>query len=408
MIQIITKRGQEGAPRFNVSIRQGTNFMMDPAGRLGTMWTCPESESPGTCETEEELVSYNMYEEANRYIQEGYFDWPTENLYSYGRAQGYNLDVAGGAQAIRYFVSANYDTEAGSAWYNTDETFRLRGNLGVIFNDYLSLDVSSGFVDGSTRFEGSTIGDGGLWQDMVWSNGYYLDRITPFDSPTSRNPNPRLGGFQEHLPADVAETEGTRDFSRFTGSATLNFVVPEIDLGVTTAGINSRAVVGIDKGWDVNRLLFLAEDGIVPEHLRQYTDEWSSVYSETETGEMTYERPISTNLTFDYSLSASLDLGEAFGSQTSFGAQYYTSSVDEFANSGNGFASPLSKTINQLSQPQMTTEYSYTENKSLGFYVQQEVSFRDRLFLTGAMRFDDNSTFGTDAPAIRYPKVSGA
>jgi hypothetical protein len=29
------------------------------------------------------------------------------------------------------------------------------------------------------------------------------------------------------------------------------------------------------------------------------------------------------------------------------------------------------------------------------------------MFLTGAMRFDDNSTFGTEAPAQKYPKVSG-
>src|SRR5690606_13099211 len=119
----------------------------------------------------------------------------------YGHAQGYNLDVSGGAQAIRYFVSANWDSETGAAWYNTDEALRLRANLGVVFSDNLSLDVSTGFVDGSTRFEGATVGDGGLWQDLIWSNGYYLDRITPFDASDA---NPRLGGFQEHLPTDVA------------------------------------------------------------------------------------------------------------------------------------------------------------------------------------------------------------
>ncbi|MQA90914.1 MAG: SusC/RagA family TonB-linked outer membrane protein [Gemmatimonas sp.] len=406
VIQIITKRGGIGTPQFNVSIRQGVNYMSDPAARMGTQWTCPTDDAPGPteCPNREDLVPYNMYEEANRYIREGYFDWPTSNLYSYGQAQGYNLDVSGGSDAIRYFVSANYDEEEGYVWYNTDETYRLRGNVGVLFNEMFSLDVSTGYVDGSSRFESATIGDGGLWQDMVWSNGFFLDRITPFSSESAA---PRLGGFQEHLPTDVAKTEATREYSRFTGSATLNFNSPELSLGGATASLVSRAVVGVDKGWDINRNLFPLEEGVVPEHLAEFTGTWDARYSETVAGEMTYSRPITTNLSFDYALTANLEMANRLQFATSVGAQYYISQADEFSNTGNGFASPLSRTINQLSQPQILTRYEFIENKSLGFYVQEQVSFDDRFFLTGAVRFDDNSTFGVDAPSLTYPKFSG-
>ena len=52
--------------------------------------------------------------------------------------------------------------------------------------------------------------------NLLWSNGYYLDRITPFGGPgncTSNNacrPDPSLAGFQEHLaePVDPAELVG--------------------------------------------------------------------------------------------------------------------------------------------------------------------------------------------------------
>ncbi|HUF76637.1 MAG TPA: TonB-dependent receptor [Longimicrobiales bacterium] len=416
VIQIITKRGQEGSPEFNVSIRQGVNYLADPAGRLGTMWTCPTDPAPGPtdCQNESDLIPYNMYDEANNYIRNGYFSWPTENLYSNGHSQSYNLDVRGGTQSIRYFLSGNYDDEQGFEWYNSDETFRLRGNVGVVFSESFSLDVSTGYVDGSTRFAAPVISDGGTWQDLLWSNGYFLDRVTPFGSPGS---NPRLGGFQEHLPADVTDVSATREYSRFTGSATLNFTSGEFNFGNTTGSISSRGIVGIDKGWDINTNLFPLPDGSVPESLIDYCarngrpagcvpDEWSPVYSESVTGEMTYSRPISTNVSFDYSLTGRLNVADTWGLATSVGAQYYVDQKDNFSNSGNGFASPLSRTINQLAQSQLNTDYSLVENRSLGFYVQQEVSFNERVFLTGAIRFDDNSTFGTDSEAQRYPKVA--
>ena len=113
---------------------------------------------------------------------------------------------------------------------------------------------------------GPTRSDGGVWQDLLWSNGHFLDRVNPFDGSGPGVANPRLGGFQEHLPSDVGEVQATRDYSRFTGSATLNFTSGEIDLYGIPTTITQRAVVGVDKAWDVDRQLFPLEDGNVPAH----------------------------------------------------------------------------------------------------------------------------------------------
>ena len=406
VIQIITKKGREGAPQFNFSIRQGSNFLMNPAGKLGQQWTCPTDPSPGPtdCENEADLVPYNMYEEGNRYIREGYFEWPTENLYQNGRTQSYNLDVRGGSEGIRYFLSANIDDEEGIVYYNTDKTFRLRGNVGVVLNEFFSLDVSTGYVQGDTRFAAPTKSDGGIWQDLLWSNGYFLDRITAFDQPGA---DVRRGGFEQHLPTDVALNEATRDYSRFTGSATLNFNTRDFSFSNVVGTITSRLVVGVDKSWDVNRQVFPLNAGLVPEHLQQYTSSWAAVDSENNIGEMIYQRPIQTNLSFDYSITARLNVADAWQFNSSFGAQYYVDENDFFENSGQGFASPLSRTINQISSANLSNRYSFIQNKSLGFYVQEEIGWNDRIFVTGAVRFDDNSTFGIDAPAQQYPKLSG-
>ena len=406
VIQIITKRGNEGAPQFNLSVRQGSNFLIDPSAMLGTLWTCPTDPSPGPtdCSQESELEPYNMVDEANQYIRDGYFPWPTENLFQYGHTQSYNVDVRGGTETIRYFLSSGFDDEEGVLWFNTNERKSARANIGVLLSEALSLDVSMGYADGYTRFATPVTGDGGIWQDLVWSNGFYLDRINAFGTPRS---NPRLGGFQEHLPSDVAEVMATRDFSRFTGSATLNYTSPDFTFMDIDGSLTQRLVVGIDKSWDTNQAVFPVEDGVVPEHLREFTDTWAAQYSETQTGEMTYDRPIQTNLSFDYATTLNLQPADAWRFSTSFGAQYYVDQFDRFQNAGNGFASTLSRTINQLSQSQILTTYEFIENKSLGVYVQEEVGWNDRLFLTGAIRFDDNSTFGVDAPAQQYPKVSG-
>ena len=412
VIQIITKKGAVGAPQFNASIRQGINFMTDPAGRLGDMWTCPTAFLPGAenygdgpggltgnCQTQAELVRYNMYDEGTRYIamgaENGGFDWPTPNLYQNGYAQAYNVDVRGGTAAVRYFVSANYEDEEGFVWYNTDETFRLRANVNVLLSDAFSLDVSTGYVDGYTRFAAPTVADGGIWQDLIWSNGHFLERV---NSAASGRGNARLKGFQEHLPTDVADVEATRDYTRFTGSATLRH---NADLGGVVA-LSQRLVVGIDKGWDTNRNLFPVEAG----HL-DVDGIPQSVYEETDTGEMTYERPIATNLSFDYSITGDYDLNEDFNFGTSFGAQYYNSTNELFSNQGNGFASPLSRTINQLATDQVRTTFELFEQVSLGLYVQEQISYQDRIFLTGSLRFDDNSTFGVNAPSRKYPNVQG-
>ena len=410
VIQIITKRGAAGAPQFNVTIRQGTNFITNPQAKIGPQYGCSltsGSHSAGCRDIDSpNLFLYNMYDEANRYIREGYYPWETPEIFQNGHTQSYNVDVSGGTDALRYFISANYENEEGVVYYNTDETFRLRGNISVVFGGDFSLDVSTGYVDGFTRFANPGFLQGGVWTDLVGSTGYWLDRITPFGFTVPAggevfdNGNPRLGGFYNHLPSDIADIQALRDYSRFTGSATFRHNYGD--------WLNQRLVVGLDKAWDINTNLYPKEDGPIPESVSGLgLTEWSSVFAQTKNGELTFSRPSEDNFTFDYNITADYDYNDAFSFATSFGAQYYVETRERFSDQGQGFASPLSRTINQLSVYAPPT-YELTTNKSLGFYIQERVSWNDRLFLTASMRFDDNSTFGVDAPARRYPNVSGA
>jgi outer membrane receptor protein involved in Fe transport len=49
-----------------------------------------------------------------------------------------------------------------------------------------------------------------------------------------------------------------------------------------------------------------------------------------------------------------------------------------------------------------------TELRTLGFYGQQEASWNDRLFLTGAVRYDASSTFAPSERWQAFPKLSAS
>ena len=48
----------------------------------------------------------------------------------------------------------------------------------------------------------------------------------------------------------------------------------------------------------------------------------------------------------------------------------------------------------------------WTATKTWGYYAQEQVALRDRLFLTAAVRTDQNSAFGTNFQSVVYPKFS--
>jgi hypothetical protein len=57
---------------------------------------------------------------------------------------------------------------------------------------------------------------------------------------------------------------------------------------------------------------------------------------------------------------------------------------------------------------QKTLTEQTTEVKTIGQYIEQQLSLNDRLFIVGAVRVDANSAFGSESRTALYPKVSGS
>jgi TonB-linked SusC/RagA family outer membrane protein len=396
VIQIITKRGSTGAPQFTASISEGRNFIRGPQDKMGTMWACTlHANFPCTDPVTRQIrmdaiVPYYWFPNMNAALRAGGFNvewdydhWPMKNVLQYGPARSYNLGVRGGTERIRYFLSGNYDYNEGSEFWNWDEAARLRANIGVVFSEMISLDVSTGYTRGNTSYSAQVGSRGGLWDQVAWGKGY----CTPYVTQTNDAACVRTLGMQQFLPTDIAKVSSTRDYDRFTGSGTLNFT-----LGTW---LSSRAVFGIDAGWDTNNWVHPIETV------------QSNAPQEMIDGQAIYERPKSTVLTLDWSATANYRPSATISTSTAVGVQYFARTEEFFGITGNGFASPLSSTINQTSITRSSLNYSFEENKSIGVFIQEQLGWNDRLFLTGALRFDDNSAFGTSFDPLIYPKFSG-
>jgi hypothetical protein len=195
---------------------------------------------------------------------------------------------------------------------------------------------------------------------------------------------PRLAHFNDHIPPEIAGVESTRDFSRFIGSMTAQYTIGD--------WLTQRLIFGLDKGWDTNQNYYPL-------------DPVDAGYPDGTTGRIRFERPIDSNMTLDYAVSANTRLNEAFAFTTSAGLQYYHKWNEAFRMDGAGFGLPVQRTPADTRETS-GDEYDFIENKSVGAYIQEEVNWNDRVFLTAAVRFDDNSAFGGDFDAQYYPKVS--
>jgi TonB-linked SusC/RagA family outer membrane protein len=354
VIQIITKKGRQGKARYDVRIRQGANWFVNPQGRL--QLTYFQNPTTGTIDS------------LNLLAHEDSLGHPSP--FRTGHLQGYGLDLSGGAETIRYFASVNFDRDEGVINVNTATRKTARLNLAVTPNP--KFDVTTSVA--------ATIGHTDSYTADYTSALYY-------NIPQTLNTPSR--GYLGTPPDVIAATESlTQDLDRYTVSVTANHR--------PTGWFSHRFTAGIDLTDTQNAI-------VVPRVPAQY----SVFFSPTDAlGFRTANRTNTRFTTADYAATARFSLSKALGSATSVGGQYY-SRVDELTGvTGAQFAGAGVRTVSGATI--RTGTDNVIQNTTVGLYVQQQFDWRNRLFLTGALRGDANSAFGSEFKAVKYPKVSAS
>ena len=107
----------------------------------------------------------------------------------------------------------------------------------------------------------------------------------------------------------------------------------------------------------------------------------------------------------DASATASKQLTATIQSKTSAGVQFNRSFFDR--NGATGTKLPPGATT-VTSGAVKTADESTSDTRTLGGFVEENVAFRDRLYVTGGLRSDRNSAFGANFKTVLYPKIAAS
>lgn len=356
VIQIITKQGTAGGgAAISMQVRQGVNWFMNATGRFPTYYYRDPSTGNVTS--------------ANLLALEQARGTP---VFRNGHNQQYQLAVRGGGAATTYYVSGDYTDNQGIEPTNGQKRFSGRANLGFSPRGSLNIQLNQGIVLDRTQLsEGA--GGGNVLTRALWGGLSLLD--TPSRGFLSRPPE-----------ATYAATQSSSDVNRYTGSVVINHK--------PAPWFSERLTTGLD--------LTDAEGSTLTPRMSPELAAFFSPF--TALGSKTVSRRTSLYTTLDYSGTVTFPLVAGWSSATSVGAQYYRKSIRYEDLSGTQFPAPSVTTISGAAQ-QIGTD-DYLENITAGLYVQEQFSLHDRLFLTGAVRADDNSAFGSNFKAAYYPKAS--
>src|SRR6185437_10714891 len=355
VIQIITKKGSSGKPVWNLQVQQGGVYFRDPEGRLPTN-LAPDSTGA--------ITSYNGIRAREA---------AGAPVFTTGKTYDYNASVSGGFSIGNYFVSSNYQDEHGVEPNNWLTQYSAHANLNLTPDPKYSVGTSLNYVQGNYH-TGADVGlSAMLGAELAQPNLFTV---------------PGAFGFYPNVPPNVPQAlfDNSDDIHRFTGSVTFN----HNPIGWFT----QRLIVGLDyTNEDGRGLELFAPPALAPFTLGNAAGRIGQTLSQTSL------------TTADYNGTAKFNLTSNITSATSLGGQWYRTALHQSFLGGIGFPGPGITTVSGTAIALPSTQGD-TINTTIGGYGQEEIGLNDRLYLTGALRVDNNSAFVTQFKWITYPKVS--
>jgi TonB-linked SusC/RagA family outer membrane protein len=316
------------------------------------------------------------------------------------RGQG-GLQVSGGSENITYFLSGTVQNEIGpigmpaydlrlfdslgvgvrKEWKrpNALRQGSFRNNLRAAINPKLDVNLQMGYIKLDQRLPQVDNNVNSFWYNAEQGPGFRGPGPGGRTDIGSRGQ--RLFGYAFVTPGDIFQFYTTQNIQRFIGSMNPDYR--------PFSWLETRGDFGVDL---TNRAEFqLCE-------LQQCPD-----FGTNRQGSARDARTTLRNLTAVWTASATWNPLASVISRTTAGTQYGSFQDSRADAQGQqlppGAQTPASGTI-------PTVRSATTLQKTLGLFVEEQVSLRDRLTITGAVRSDQNSAFGTDFQRVYYPKAS--
>ena len=290
-----------------------------------------------------------------------------------GLTEGYSLSVRGGGERFSFYASGDQDFERGVFFNNHSHRKSGRANIQFTPFDKLEATFNAGYSRNNVRLPLNDNASNGLLR-----NAYRGEpgRAAPWEA-----------GYLNLGPREINTVDNVTDDERFIMSTTANFKPLE--------WFSNRLTVGVEK---TDRLAF--------DFTAKDTTGRAPFGATAATGTIGRNRAENHQWSVDYAGTVNFDINPELSSASSVGMQYNVRKYHAINGTGEGL---VANSLNLIGSAAVTRAgESRVEQNSAGFYVQEQVGWKNRLFVTGAMRFDDNSAFGDDFSWATYPKLSAS
>ena len=322
----------------------------------------------------------------------------------------YGMNVSGGTEVLRYFISTEIDDEIGpiempafeiarfnaqgvsvrKEWLHPEAATKMnfRSNLSAALSPTFDVNVSAGFARNENRLPPSGSAFEALYYTGMQNYGYKgcPGGVAPcgLDKSITAADTIPLNEYFQYAPGDVMQRFRPQVVQRTTMSLNGNWR--------PLPWFQNDATIGFDLAARDNSDLCRKGECAPTSTIRQ-----GSV-SDAKNNRRTVSAKLSS--------TASWNARQWLNLRTTVGGDY-VNVEDDGANSSGSILPPGGSTVDQASTRSGGMSWPVA-TKTLGIYVQEQGGLRDRLFLTLAVRSDQNSAFGTKFQNVVYPKVSAS
>jgi TonB-linked SusC/RagA family outer membrane protein len=376
VIQVTTRRGRAGPARWTAYSEAGViqernewpgNYMRLGDWGGGDIDLCPTLfEAAGWCAPTGEILYWNPLMDRDKGHGVSNPELGPASPFRDGNRQKFGLNVTGGTEQTTYFLSAETEDESGIFRNNNLNRSSLRANLRSALRDDLDITLTTGWINSDLQLPRSDNALGGAIGDAITGEVQ--------DDPIRR-------GYSYASPENMALQDTRQGLGRLVGSANANYRPLDWLSVVGTAGLD---------------VLNRHDSQTIPPGIFNFQD-WFE-------GMRVSNRIEVRNYTATLGLTATRPLTDAILSTTSVGTQYHRETFRGTYATGFGLLAGTESLQGVSARPAVGEQNQ--DIIMVGAYAQQQLAFDDRLFVTAAIRGDDNSAFGADFGLIWYPSLS--
>ncbi|WP_149276467.1 SusC/RagA family TonB-linked outer membrane protein [Pareuzebyella sediminis] len=359
VVQIFTKKGKSGEPKFSFS----TNMRINELRKKIDYNTVPLAWEDPFDRTNLATIPATRYDLQDVFFGSGF---GIENY----------LSVNGGNEKTSYFISASHLDNEGII-ENTD--FRrvgFKANLTQKAFDWLTINAGLNYV----RSTSSDVPNGGINSAYGAITGFVF-------SENSISPYPNESGVYPVTSLLVPRTNPLEAVNRFDFGQKVNRIITSVGLDAKiTENLTANYTLGLD-------------------YFNQSAMAFIPINNTSPNGNGFARRSDINNFQYnsDLNLTYKADINDAITSTTTLGGSWQYEEFDRVGINADGLP-PIVETAESgsiLAQGESRSQISYW-----GSFVQQSFGFMDKLYINGAVRVDGASTFGKDQRNQVYAKAS--